>query len=73
MTTLHLFTPLFSSSCRTLHLFSGACHVDYILNAVVKEVPGVLEVRRRVLKHYKLCGVVDARQCRSFGIPVHLQ
>lgn len=56
-----------------LYLFGGAGHVDYILNAVVKEVPGVLEVWGGILNHHKLCGVKDACQCCSFRVPVHLQ
>ncbi|KAG7231048.1 hypothetical protein INR49_025078 [Caranx melampygus] len=52
----------------TLYLFGRAGHVDRILNAVVKEVPGVLEVWRGILNHHQLCGVIDASQRRSFGI-----
>lgn len=55
------------------YLLNSCSHVDNILNTVVKEAPGVLEVWRGVLKHHQLRGVIDARQCCPFGIPVHLQ
>lgn len=56
-----------------LYLFGSGGHIDYILNAIVKELPRVLEFRRRILNHHQLCGVIDSCQCRPFGIPVHLQ
>lgn len=56
-----------------LYLFSCASHVDNVLNAVVKEVPGVLEVWRWILKHHQLCGVVDTSQRSPFSVPVHLE
>lgn len=57
---------------RALYLFGGGGHVDYILNAVVKEVPGFLEVWGGILNHHQLCGVIDACQRCPFCIPVHL-
>lgn len=56
-----------------LYLFGSGGHVDYILNAVVKEVPGVLEICGGILNHNQLCGVKDACQRCSFCVPVHLQ
>lgn len=64
---------LVSARCGALYLFGSGGHVDDILNAVVKEVPGVLEVWRGILNHHQLCGVIDARQCCPFSVPVHLQ
>lgn len=61
------------NKCGALYLLCCSGHVDYILNAVVKEVPGVLEVWRGVLNHHQLCGVIDARQRCPFSVPVHLQ
>lgn len=54
-------------------LFGCGGHVDHILNPVVKEVPGVLEIWRGILDHHQLCRVVDACQRCPFGVPVHLQ
>lgn len=65
---------LYAALCYlTAHLLGGGAHLDDVLNAVVQEVPGVQEVRRGVLQHHQLGGVVDARQCRPLGVPVHLQ
>lgn len=63
---------LFNAIDGALYLFGSGGHVDYVLNAVVKEVPGVLEVWRRILDHHQLCGVIDTCQSCPFGVPVHL-
>lgn len=63
----------FCFNLSAYYLLNSCSHVDNILNTVVKEAPGVLEVWRGVLKHHQLRGVIDARQCCPFGIPVHLQ
>lgn len=68
MISLHLFTLL----CFAFYLLSCGSHVDHVLNAVVKEVPSVLEVWRGILKHHQLCGVIDSCQRCPFGVPVHL-
>lgn len=47
--TCSVILILFSSA---YYLLSSCSHVDHILNTVVKEVPGVLEVWRRILKHH---------------------
>lgn len=61
ITLRFLCSPLCLTLCAALYLFGSGSHVDYILYAVVKEVPCVLEVWRGILKHHQLCGVIDAR------------
>lgn len=57
----------------TLYLLGCGGHVHYILNAVVEEGPGVLEVGGGILDHHQLGGVVDAGERRPLRVPVHLQ
>lgn len=62
----------FTKKCHN-NLFSSVSDVNYVLYAIIKKGPRFLKVRRWILHHHQLCGVIDARQRCTPRVPVHLK